>query len=97
LIHRKELETHDFLNYRTLKPGGEFDEVKRSNMSVLIENQSQSKPRLCGNQTIVRVQRIALPWFGQERQPGIYDLDASEQLSACWQIKGTGMATAGSK
>jgi len=52
LIHRKELETHGFLNYRSFKPGDEFDEIKRSNMSVRIENQSQSKPRLCGNQTI---------------------------------------------
>ncbi len=52
MIHRKELEIHDFLNYRTLKPGGEIVEVIRRNISVRIENQSQSKPRLCGNQTI---------------------------------------------
>jgi hypothetical protein len=97
LIHRKELETHDFLNYRTLKPGGEIDEVKRSNISMRIENKSQSKLRLCGNQTIEGFNECALPWFGQERQPEIYGLDASEQLSACWQIKGIVIATVGSK
>ncbi len=34
LIHRKEPETHDFFNYRTRKPEGELDKIKRSKMPV---------------------------------------------------------------
>ena len=97
MIHRKEPETHDFLSYRTRMPGGELDEIRRSKIPVRVKNQSQSKPRLCGNQTIEGLNECALPWLGQERQPDIYGLDASEQLFACWQMNGTGAATVGFK
>lgn len=96
-IHRKEPETHDFFNYRTRKPGNERNEIKRCKLSMRIQKQSQRQPRLCGNQTIEGLNECALSWLGQERQPDIYDLDVSEQLSACWQINGSGMATVGSK
>jgi hypothetical protein len=90
LIHRIAPEIRDFFNYRTHKPAGEFNDIKRSEMSMRIKDQNQSQPRLCGNQTIEGLNVNALPRVGHERQPEIYNLDVSEQLSVCCEIYKTG-------